>query len=83
MTTWKSFCARRGINPRSYVERNGLSTRELFLSKMRELGLELPTESELDGLYPVPPADLELPPPAAQAAPAAPVTKSKKNYQPS
>jgi hypothetical protein len=51
---WESFVIRRKIDINSFKNFHSLTTRELFLKKLDEIGVEHPNIEFLDIVYPVP-----------------------------
>jgi len=59
MTTWENFVSRRRIDVKAFVAHNRLSTRELFLSHLKEHGIQPPAEEFLSTLFP-PPVEVKI-----------------------
>ena len=51
---WETFLIRRKINIDAFKSFHGLISRELFLKKLDEIGVEYPSSEFLDIVYPVP-----------------------------
>jgi hypothetical protein len=51
---WETFVIRRKINIDAFKSFHGLTTKELFLKKLDEMGVEYPNNEFLDIVYPVP-----------------------------
>lgn len=51
---WENFIIRRNINIDAFKMFHGLTTKELFLKKLDEMGVEYPNNEFLDVVYPVP-----------------------------
>lgn len=51
---WENFVIRRKIDINAFKNFHGLTTRELFLKKLDEIGVDYPDNQFLDIVYPVP-----------------------------
>lgn len=51
---WETFVIRRKINIDAFKSFHGLTTKELFLKKLDEMGVEYPNNEFLDIFYPAP-----------------------------
>lgn len=51
---WETFVIRRKINIDAFKSFHGLTTKELFLKKLDEMGVEYPNNEFLDIVYPAP-----------------------------
>jgi len=51
---WENFVIRRKIDINAFKSFHGLTTKELFLKKLDEMGVEYPNNEFLDIVYPVP-----------------------------
>lgn len=51
---WENFVIRRKIDINAFKNFHGLTTKELFLKKLDEMGVEYPNNEFLDIVYPVP-----------------------------
>ncbi len=59
MTPWENFITRRRIDVNAFIVRNALTTRETFLTHLREHGVLPPPEETINALFP-PPLEVKI-----------------------